>query len=111
LARQLQSQGLAAAAEYQQARAAVDGILVRMSSATGTAGGSTNAAGRAAAGAGIQQSADSADAQCATTAAAGAAAVLCDSSGCNVEAEQQQVSNGCVGSVCAVVWLFAAIST
>jgi hypothetical protein len=50
LARQLQSQGLAAAAEYQRARAAVDDILVRISSHRGSSSSSSaQAAGAGAA--------------------------------------------------------------
>jgi hypothetical protein len=107
LARQLQTQGLAAAAEYQRARAAVDDILVRISSHPGSVGPSSTstavpaaATGAAAAGATMLQSADAADAQGAVTAAAGAAGLLYDNSGCTAEAkqqrQQQQVSCGCV---------------
>jgi hypothetical protein len=53
------------------------------------------------------QSADAADAQGAVTAAAGAAGLLRDNSGCDAEAQQQQqqqqqqqVSCGCVAESC-----------
>ncbi|KAF6251101.1 hypothetical protein COO60DRAFT_672349 [Scenedesmus sp. NREL 46B-D3] len=105
LARQLHSQGLAAAAEYQQARAAVDKIFGRMGNHQGS---SKCLAGSAAAAAGgTLQSTVAPVTQGSVTVAAGAAAGLHKNSSCGEEAKQQQPP---VLGRCASLKAYAAYS-